>query len=881
MTHYKAHHIILLSTVLAVSSISAVAQSNTGANKAIITNNPHVFTKTIIASNVATKAGASNAPLQITAKRAVPIGFESLTAPQSSAVDIYYSGRYITTARASFTNTKITFREPKKLIALIPDIENTEELLQALSGEIDTNSADACNNSAQTDCGILKPAVASLIFDETSFRVDLFINSAYRSVQGPNVERYLPESNSGFSLLQNFGSALSKQSASTSDYSLYGKTAFSYRESSIQTNWDISQDNRSSIDSLFFQRDYRGRELRSGLFRSQSIGLNYSSDHKLAGLRYASSQNTLIDQGLSQSSDIQIFLQQRAQIDILKDGKLVSSGFYEAGNQLIDSRALPSGAYDVTLKIYQDSGPATLETHFFVKELALPPKSEKQFFFEAGQVALEQDSLLPKITDSWLARGGISWRHKDDLGIQLTLATSNNNSFFESGLVSIGRKHRSNLSVLASIKGDYGLSINSRWNIKQLTAVLDIRELRRSSDRSNEYSNGYLNNDNEEHGSTIDPLYPPYNDLAFEQASKFYLLPSSFSQHRVTINYRLKNNQGNIQFSASFNKRGHYTRRFDNTLSYSRTIKQRSNDNLQFNVSLSKSDDMIMGLIGVTWQMNAKSWSHSILPESRFSNDSTNDEPNGHQVSLYSSWRKEGTTKGDIKIATRATGGTQGQNSLAANTEYRSNFGSFSGQIERSFSESSNGQAGTRLSANASTSFITNFNNIAWGGRQQAGSALLVDINGDAKDTTFDVYINDQRRGLAHSNDTTVIQLAPFQTYSVYLRPRKSELVNYQNRQNQITLYPGNVIPLQWEANKIHIGFGKILDADGNAIKNAKINGAIGYATTDDYGFFQAEVSQAQVNLQVSVNGQQCTIKLPKSQNIRNGIAKYGNLSCL
>ncbi len=871
MIRSKKHQFAFVCTLLGTAVLPAFVHA---AGTGTASNKGKMFNKTVIASNVATKAGASNAPLQITAKRAVPIGVESLAAPQTTVVDIYYAGRYITTARASFTNASITFDEPEKIVDLLPDVEMPADIKQALSGEIETNRKYLCSNRAQTGCGVLTPSVAGLIFDESSFRVDLFINSAYLKLNGPTVARYLPSSTSGLSLLQNFGSALSMQSTGTSNYTLYGKTAFSYRESSLQSTWDMSQDNRSSVDTLFYQRDYRGRELRSGLFRTQSTGLDYSSDHKLAGLRYASSQNTLIDQGLSQSSDIQVFLQRRAQIDILKDGKLVSSGFYEAGNQLIDSRALPSGAYDVTLKIHQDSGPALLETHFFVKELALPPKSEKQFFVEAGQVVLEQDALLPSTTDSWLLRGGIGWRQRDDLGLQLALTASNENTFLETGLVNIGKLHRSNMNILTSTEGDYGISINSRWNIKQLTAIVDFRELKRSNNSQSDDSFIY-DQPSSIYGQDL------YDELSIEPPNEFHLLPASFSQHRLTVNYALENNRGNIQLSSSFQKRGRFGERVNSTLSFRKTIKQSSNDSLQLNVSLSQTDDTMMGLVGVTWQMNNKRWSHSVLPESRFSNDSANEESNGHRIALHSSWRREGSEKADLKVAARASGGSKGQNSIGFDTEYRSAYGAFRGQAEHNFANAGSDVSGTRVSVNASTSFITNFDELAWGGQQQAGSALIVDIDGDATDTAFDVYVNDQRRGLASSNTNTVIQLAPFQTYSVYLKPRSTELVNYQNKENSVTLYPGNVMPMQWQANKIHIGFGKVLDDNGEPIRNARIEGAIGYAITDDYGFFQAEVNQTQRELAINLDGQQCTIALPTMTKTRNGIAKYGSLKCL
>ena len=113
----------------------------------------------------------------------IPEGFESLFDDQSSLVDVYYGGRFLGAAMATFNPESIRFEDPAPLVDKIPNMLAPAEVLKALHGDIPTNQEFRCFYTGQSNCGILDPEVAGVIFNEDNFRVDIFINPELLSVQ--------------------------------------------------------------------------------------------------------------------------------------------------------------------------------------------------------------------------------------------------------------------------------------------------------------------------------------------------------------------------------------------------------------------------------------------------------------------------------------------------------------------------------------------------------------------------------------------------------------------------------------------------------------------------------------------------------------------------
>lgn len=789
----------------------------------------------------------------------IPEGFEQLAMVQETMVDVYYQGRFLRSVDAQFSVGNIIINSPDEVINAIDNLKSKTDVLNAISGELSSNQQAICASDYQTNCGTLTPSIAGVIFDESQFRLDLFINPEYLTISNKNTDIYLPKSNAGLSLIQNFGAAYTAQLNKNNDYTIFGTTTLAYEETNLQASWDFSGKNGGRIDTLFIQKDYRGRDVKAGLFRPHSQNLSFAPQQSIAGIRIASSQQTRTDLDVAQSNDIQVFLNTRAQIDIVKEGRLLNSGMYAPGNQLVDTQHLPNGAYNITLRINEENGTTRIETRYFVKEYDLPANKEIEYFFEAGDTLDGRDKLLPTSNGNTIIRGGIRFRLRDDLGAGISSTWHEGTGLLESSFVSINSFQRVRANVMVSNDGDYGYSLSNRLQWRDLSATFESRKLWRKNNAGS----------NQVAPLIIDPLFNQPQLLSDQQHQAFSLLPKAFSQHQLNLNIPFY--KGHLSYSATLASQSGLAKQTIQNISYTRNFSLESRDNISMRIGASHDGQHGMMLLSVNYRMNQGNWTHSVTPEMSTAKRSGQQK---HSLRVRSSTLSKSKDGSDLRNAFYAT--LSDNNNIGWESSYASRYGRANLNVERGFSN----DAGTRMFANASSSFISNFEDIAWGGRDVAGSAVLVGTSGQTKDMSFDILIDGYKRDTISANNASVLQLTPFETYKVRLRPTGTRLVGFSDKEQEITLYPGNVVPVRWEVNPIVIGFGRIVGRDGKAIKNVAIDGAFGVAFTDQYGIFQAELLTTSDYLQINNNDYNCKVALPKVEERKSNIQNLGSLTC-
>ena len=191
-----------------------------------------------------------------------PAGFEELSTTQRSLVDIYFGNRYLTSQLAAFSPGVIELPNPAEIVRLIGNLNDPTLISSTLTGELESNGDLVCLTESSTACGILETPVAGVIFDEGRFRVDVFVNRRFQLTRAAEVRKYLPPSDAGFALMQNFSAAVSGSSAEGSDnsYTLNGLTMAAFEENSLYWSWDYSNTNDFSVNELYGQRDFEGQE---------------------------------------------------------------------------------------------------------------------------------------------------------------------------------------------------------------------------------------------------------------------------------------------------------------------------------------------------------------------------------------------------------------------------------------------------------------------------------------------------------------------------------------------------------------------------------------------------------------------------------------------
>ncbi len=774
-------------------------------------------------------------------KPQVPPGFESLLEPQTTIVDIFYAGELIDSQLATFTNDEIQFSNPQQIIDKIPTLLDPEAVETALSGDIPTHVELVCYFNGQQNCGELEPSTAGVIYNEGVFRADLFINSQFLSVTSISHQKYLPASDGDWSWLQTINTAYSGSEQDDSDIlSLNSGSTFAFRENRLQIISNYDNDGNYEIDTAVIRRDWRGKEYQAGYFRSNSGNFQFVGDAEMRGVRVASTLDTREDLRQSAGNSLQVFLRSRSEVSLFKDGRLLSSRIYDAGNQELDTSQLPGGAYDVTIQIRDAAGVVEEETRFYIKSSQLPPEDQALYFFEAGEL-LDTDNGLADGNGFSLVRAGYHSRFGDQFAYLAGISQVEDHSSLEIGGSFLSRYINIDFGGFAGNDDKRGARFDFRGNFYGV------------------YFNGNYRriwNDN-------------FNP---EDATDF--TGESSTQGSLSLATQLP--FGRFELSGRYNRRATETIK-TYTTHYEFPRVRVGPSELYMGLQLSQENGNNAGLFTVEIRASGDHVTAQFRPEYAFQDDTAG-------VDDYSNWHSSGVVswsdrniweQQDLRLDLRARDQFD-QQSIGAEMDLATQTGRLRLQAEQSEVE---GRRITRYTGNGFTSFMMNSQHAKLGGRDQSQSALLINIEGQLNDAQFDVLINGNQRAIAKAGKITAINLRPYETYSVQLRQQGSSFVEFEQKAKQVTLYPGNVITLDWAVAELNIIFGRLLDQDGNPITNALIKGVSGLATTDDIGLFQAEIRNDVSHITVETLSQSCEIVIPPYE-VNRGIGTLGNLTC-
>ncbi len=798
-----------------------------------------------------TFAGALPAKPVFIANSKIPSGFESLNRPQRSLVDIYYGGRYITSQVATFTFETIKLPAPKDVVGRIRDVTDPELITRLLSGEILGNSQEVCAPRQTRGCGRLSPEVVGVIFDENRFRLDVFINRNYLTTRQADVERFLPPSDGGFAFLQNFSATASGNTSSSrgnnnSDYTVNGVSLLSWKENSLYGSWDYTKNQKLTVDRLYGQREFEGVAWQGGMLSSRGFGLSFTSDQTLLGGRIATSDNTRLDTGFTGGVPLDVFLPTRGRVELRKDGKLLTSQFFEAGNQELNTSSLPDGAYDLEVRIVDDLGnQVSKETRFFAKQNRLPASGEWDWFVESGNILNRTaNKTLPETTGQWLSRAGVGRRLGDTWSGTLALAADNDEALLETGLFHVGSFYDLSPYAMVDDDGNHGFGVDARTRAWDISLNGNYRRL-----WSNAPASTSDNNDNNLLGES------------FEQISSSVSLP--FYTGSVSYRYSYNKRQNDATESHGINWRGQLWR---------------TNDyDLDFDLGLSKSGDNEVILATLNFRLRQDRWDFRASPSAEWSKTGNNKDRD-ERLQLTTSWNDDDLYDADVRFDAGISKGSD-QDRFNTNLRYANHLGA--ANLALAHTRAGDSRA-TSYSLNMGTSLMVNSDYVSVGGEDRAQSAVVVYIEGRDGDR-FDVIVDGRRETYAVVGQPTLIPLTPYEQYRISLKPAGTAMYRFDEKIQEVTLYPGNVVRMEVEALPLRLAFGRILFT-GFGETGGRITGGMAPVTLDEYGLFQLEIQANTPELRVELdNGWACRIQLPKDSGediLRLGTVKLSETDC-
>ena len=771
----------------------------------------------------------------IRATGAPPPGFEDFTRAQTTEADIFFGGEYLLSTLITYDLSEVTIEDPSVIIDAIPTIKRPELIEAALGIALPSHAQKVCHKRAKPDCGALAPEVVGLIFNEGLFRVDIFLHPDQLITQTPTLQRYLPAPEAGLSLLHDVNFTASGR-GSDNQINLTSETLLSHEALRLSARYGLSNTGLSLFETSL-QWDEQDREFEIGSFRAIGRSSAFIGDLDLLGFSVGSSTNTRTDLENALGTPLFVFLSQRARVDVLRNGELIDSRFYPAGNQQLDTANLPDGAYQLTLRIVENDGSERTQTQFFVRNSRLPPQGETQYRAEIGVLTNTQGNQTPSITNVPLVRAGITTRLSQAIALEGELTHVNDLNFATAGVFYFAPGWQLHAGFLASDEGDFGYSLRgtrsgpkASWSFDY--TQVDAAEIRTGGSAS--FADQLLE---------IDPFF------------NSSLLPDSFSQGSTSFAFPLFGGRGIVR--ARINKRRGVSTDQAIGFSYLRPLFQRGLVTADLNLDTSLSDQNSFARLAINFRLRRANSFGTLTPQFQYTSNTGRNPAEGR---LNASWTRN--HQSELFGATQSGAFLQHEPQrtvLGARLQNQSQYGISSAEISY---ENGDVAKGINYSATSRFSVVTKAGATALGGGERNLAAVVVEIDAKSPDSKFNIVVDNRVVGQASPTNRGLVSLRPYDTYDVQIRPLGNKILNYDESVRRITLFPGNVHSLSFDAHPVTVVVGQALFADGTPVASGRVTNVDAFAATDEAGWFQLELTKPQRIVIRHAPGESCSFDL-------------------
>lgn len=788
------------------------------------------------------KAYAESLP-KIKVSDSPPPGFEDLVRPQTTQVDVFYGNEKVGSALATFTPESISLDSPSQVVGLIPHLIDPNVIIQTLTGALDTNASAVCVSELQRECGIIEPNIAGVIFDENRFHLHVFVNRLQLQPQGIVSNKFLPKIKIPKpSSVNAFSTSFSGEDDDVT-YTSSANHIIAYGQSRFQTQWDYSDTRDFNIETLSFQNDDSGIAKEIGFFDTDTRFSSFTNNLDILGGRIYSSTRTRTDLDYSQATEIFLFLNSRSQVEVFKDEKLIDGGFYEAGNQQLNTLRLPSGSYPIRIRITESSGDVRDELYFFVKTTILPPQDQPLHYFELGLLEKDDsDDELPELSDSELVRIGTAYRLQNQLGGSIEYLHSPDTDLIQGNISYFGPGFILQNSLMLGADGEWGMHSVSQYRRENFALNFDYREI--NSERE-----------------------------LFDNGIDSQILPNDFSQGNISASMPLS--RGQLTLRTQYNDKPNEASRTLYGLEYRYPIYYRNRLSIEANLSAVYEENDYRVQSGLRISRTKPGQFLNIRP-AYLKRESNGNEDQGALLSTSVTNTYENTKFGKFSH-TGFFNEELDRSTVGVRAESFSTYGRADLQLD--WVDDDERGSFTRFRGVQYTNLFSDGDQFDFGGDRNSTSGVVIELTGQASNEPFEIFVNGQPRGFTNTKRDTVLPLDAFQTYTIKIRSQSDQLLSFDEAPKKVTLYPGNVETLTFDIQPITVLITRILLADGTPASRVRIENAIGYAVTDEEGWLQAEIT-GDTPLEITKTGKAvCSIELPELE-IKQGIAFVDNLQC-
>ena len=798
--------------------------------------------------------GAALAGTAALASAGPPPGFDQLASSRVVFVDVYYGGRKVTETSAVTRPGTLRFRSPHEILSRLPDVIDTPQLTADLAGDLPTNSESACSRSNAGDCGQISPQVIGIIYDEDRFRVDVFVNPGFLKVAQANAEGYLPIPSGSLSLTNVLGLNASGTVGGSSHYNLQNRTIVGLRNARIRANTSLASELGLIVDDLVAEIDHKDMRYSAGMFWAP--GSDFIGQRRIIGGGIGTQFDTSADQVQLQGTPLIVFLAQPARVEILVDGRLVSSRSYAAGNIGLDTSELSEGSYQVLLRIRQTNGMVREERRFFVKNSQVPPSGRRVFFAYAGVLANTRRNQPISPSNTLYYQAGTAWRLSNGFALDVGMLGTQHKAVMQAGAWFIRGPVRARAAALYSSAGDRGAVLQaSSAGHGPLNVTFDLRRMwSRDGKPLIPLSS---------HASSFDGPAPIGVQLSF----------GSYTQATGSVGLQL--GTAHLSVVGSYRKDRHLPPDYSVGPSLNWPLVTRNQIQVVFEASASRTRTSTAAFGGFRVLFN--SGRLSMLSTVGHAYQSDAGAQRNSVARAVSTVTAQYSYQNDANRVNVGAGIDRNISSslVHATGTFDSRVGNFRADVLHDLE----GSGGTQYDIGLQSGLVAGPGGPALAARDLQQSALVVSLDGDARDASFNVLVNDVPRGRVRTGRRLVVFVPPYRTYSVRVVPVAAASVDFDTAAREVTVYPGNVQSLQWRTQTFLTVFGQAVSVTGAAIPDALVQSGKSIAQTDGKGYFQLDLRGGDPVTIVKVDGSSCRVDLGKVA-LRAEFASIGKVLC-
>lgn len=764
----------------------------------------------------------------ITFETEAPPGFANLVAPLDTLFDVYYLGNRLGSFRAVLDNGRIAFAEPQKLVDALSGRISPAAIRRLVDKPQMINESFRCFPGQSTNCGILPPGQEGVIVDPERFVVELFFN-AEDVIIPPTDEIILGPASTGPSLIQtiNFSAATAGGNSSRVRFGATLDTAASVGQSALLARTIIDDDQGTRLLEATAQHVWAGRIARAGLFEDYSTRLLTS--FRMVGAEFASFYpRKAYEAGIA--TPIQIVLPREADVELRRNGVLISVRHYGAGAQVLDTSGLPEGSYP--LEIVARSGGTIIfeDSRSFTKAQGLPVANKTEFSLKAGFYAPENfvgttirrdEPFFPRIKNSPVLGARARRRIGNTSAIDLSVLHIDDRNFAEASFTTIRGNLQGLVTGVLGDDGSYGALATGTMTVKDVRFTLSGRYVKSDIDgfqlsNVDDYR-PFARSEKSVFGSVQLSLFGGslstsvgYTD--FELLEDDYSLDVRYSRTIGVGSYR--------PLLSVYGRTSNRETRVGATLSFLFGLDRRTN------ASIRAGGEIVPRAQGQTREGFSPVLDATVSRVDRIgSADMVN----------------------QIGVSTNAD-----TDRAYASTDVRASFGQFDATAQYQDTPGSGGSFSS-IFANGRTGFALGGGKFKFGLADVGQAIILSDINIDYKastlnegagDSGYRIKVNRQPYDRIKPGQTSAVGVAAYEEYEVELEAENAPPYDIDTSIRRITLYPGNVAYLKYEARNSFAVYGRVVDHSGKPQANAAIRSGSDRTTADSNGYFLLSVSQ-------------------------------------